>query len=305
MGLYINQISVIQSVKLLIAYLFCMIGVAAFAYLLNDYFDKENDETNNKINFFLKTNSNYFLLYIVVSLFIIAIPRLILPWDNLTMLLLFLLLISLIIYSIPIIRLKTKGIWGVIADSMYAYVISSSLTFYTFAIIMSYDEKSEYFIFGILVIWQFLIGIRSIILHQIEDYNNDLMSHNTWVVKVGVTKGEKLIKRILLPSEITMLIGSLIVISKYFILIIPFSILFWIHVFSKNRYIYKESRIIDYKQFVYTFLDDYYYQCFPVLILIFISIAHPHYTLLLLIHLLIFKNIIFNYLRYFKILLLK
>ena len=170
---------------------------------------------------------------------------------------------------------------------------------------MASNYEFDYSIFMILIIWQFIIGIRSIVFHQIKDYSNDKMFYDTWIVNIGVKKGKQLIKTYLLPFEIIMLIGSLIVISKYFILIIPFSVIFWILIIFKYKYIYKDYMMLDYKHVTYTFLDDYYQQCFPILILIFMIIANYHYVLLLLIHILLFKNIIINYLNDMKIILLK
>tara|TARA_B100001250_G_scaffold188793_1_gene162223 strand:- start:11762 stop:12610 length:849 start_codon:yes stop_codon:yes gene_type:complete len=282
-----------------------MIGVATFAYLINDFFDKKIDESSNKINIFRKINSKYFIPLIIISLFIIISPWRILPGDIISFILLSLLLILFIIYSAPVTRLKNKGIGGIILDALYAYGLSSLLTLYTFIIMLNSINNPDYFILYIIFIWQFLIGIRSIIFHQITDYKNDLEFNRTWTVKVGIKKSKKLIKIYLLPFEFIMLLGSLIIISQYFILIIPFSILFWINVLLKYKNYYKHPEKIDFKQFIYTFLDDYYYQCFPVLILIFMSTTNPNYILLLLIHLLLFKNIIFNYLRYLKIYIVK
>ena len=53
-GMHLNQIDIIKSIQLLFMYLVCMMGVASFAYIINDYFDKEEDRKSNKQNIFLK-----------------------------------------------------------------------------------------------------------------------------------------------------------------------------------------------------------------------------------------------------------
>jgi len=305
LGIHINNLHILQSIILLSAFLLCMIGVSAFAYLINDYFDQTIDKLYNKKNIFLTINPKYFSIYILTSLFAIVYPWTILPWNKNTLLLLSLLLSAFIIYSAPQTRIKNKGILGVFLDAIYAYLLSSYLTFYTFALIDRSHYDKNYYILCVIFLWQLSIGIRSIIFHQIKDYNNDLSHNNTWVVKIGINKALKILKTYILPLEITMLISSLFIISKYFILIIPFSIFFWILIILKYKYIFKQSLKWDYQNFTYIFLDDYYYQCYPTLILLFMSILNLDYAILLAIHIFLFKNIIFNYLNDLKNILIK
>ncbi|MBT3250866.1 MAG: UbiA family prenyltransferase [Candidatus Marinimicrobia bacterium] len=304
--IYLTRLTVARSVLMLLFYIIFMLGAASFAYLLNDYFDRESDEKVGKTNIFRKIDPEYFPIFVVISLAFALTPWLYLPINRYTILLLAFLFFLFTVYSIPSTRIKNKGFWGVIVDAMYAHAIWVLLTFYTFAVInVSYHEIDKRFLIAFFC-WQFVLGVRNITFHQIADYDNDLsVNGSTWVVRAGLETATKFVKYIILPLEFILFLNALLAMSKYFIIIIPVTIFFWIFTFIKRKYISKISSGIDYRQFAYTYLDEYYNQWFPTLILINMVINHRPYFVLLFAFLFLFRNIISTVLYEIRVLYFK
>ncbi len=73
-------------------------------------------------------------------------------------------------YSHPLIRLKTKPIFGIITDSIYSYVIPLLLLFVVYEIEITEPKYLAFLLFN------FSVGLRDILLHQKKDELNDLKS---------------------------------------------------------------------------------------------------------------------------------
>ena len=126
-------------------------------------------------------------------------------------------------------------------------------------IILTSNHKFDYSILVILIIWQFIIGIRSIMFHQIEDYNNDLMGNNTtWIVNIGLDKAHRILKTLIIPFEIILLVSSLVMMTKYFTFIIPLTILFWIFTIYRWHFKSNQSLKVNYRKFSYIYFGIYF-----------------------------------------------
>lgn len=88
-------------------------------------------------------------------------------------------------YSLPPIRFKERGIWGIIIGS----ATQRPAIFLIFiAIIWKWNWLS-----AVLMIWLFLGGVLGMLGHQIKDYQNDLKSRiQTFVVRHGQRKAIQL-----------------------------------------------------------------------------------------------------------------
>ena len=303
MCIYLNRLSVFRSLSLLFCYTIFMLGTASFAYLLNDYFDREGDQKVGKTNLFRKINPEYFPYFVFISLIFALIPWLYLPINKYTILLLVILFTLFCIYSIPATRIKDKGFWGILVDAMYAHAIWVLITFYTFAVInVSYQDIDKPFLISIFC-WQFILGIRNITFHQIADYDNDLaINSSTWIVRTGLPTGIQLVKYCILPLEMIFLTCVFIVMSKYFIIIIPSIIFFWIYTYIKRTSNFSKPEVLGFREFAYTYLDDYYNLWFPAIILLNMVINHRPYVVLLIVFIFLFRNIISTFLNEMRIL---
>lgn len=162
------------ALKLLPTYL--LVGISG--YFLNDLFDVKADELSNKFNITTILNK-YVLLFIILFFGLIGFYLLftISKQASLVLVFQFLLLLG---YSLPFIRLKEKGILGLITDAIYAHVIPGIILLYAL---------QEYIVIplslcSIFILFLFLLGLRDIAIHQFEDLEKDIQSNTkTFAVK--------------------------------------------------------------------------------------------------------------------------
>jgi 4-hydroxybenzoate polyprenyltransferase len=164
-------------------------GIGLFAYCINDWVDLPTDMKLNKKNMFLDFSISKRTAFLLFTVLLALTPWILLPYSKYTIYFLGLEFVLILIYSLPPIRLKTKGFLGALADSAYAYAIPASLAYYTFSLLaLSENRKIELDIL-ILFIWQLFSGLYNIAIHQMEDFSNDKQSlTNTWAIKIGKKK---------------------------------------------------------------------------------------------------------------------
>lgn len=172
-NIHINSI-LSTAIRLLPAYLF--IGISG--YFLNDLFDKKADELSNKFNI-TKIINKYVLLFLILIFGFIGYYLLFTISKKASIVLIFQFLL-LLGYSVPYIRLKEKGILGLITDAIYAHVIPGIILLY---ILQEYTAISISLWTGFIA-FTVLLGLRDIALHQLKDIENDKQSDTlTFAVK--------------------------------------------------------------------------------------------------------------------------
>jgi len=150
-------------------------SLASFGYMLNDYFDKSADRIVGKENLMglLKDRQQILILMIILCINLFSF----IPFYQHKFAIVFLLLsyLSSILYSAPPLRLKEKGISGVVCVSMAQRVFPIMIVFAIFE-----HFKFDTFIFALL---SFLIGVRWILVHQILDHERDIQANvKTFVI---------------------------------------------------------------------------------------------------------------------------
>jgi hypothetical protein len=139
---------------------------------MNDIKDYKDDLQNNKPNLFNKFSKFQSVLLVVIFISLSIFPWFYLPTDQSTFYLLAIELALLFyVYAFPPFRLKEKGFLGIITDALYAQVIPCLLAVYTFSKIANTTLHIK--LIALYTIWLLLVGIRNIIKHQIEDFEND------------------------------------------------------------------------------------------------------------------------------------
>ena len=164
-----------------IAYLYC---IYAYGYLLNVYADREADLKVQKTTFTRESKSMIRNWLIVLGMITLLTP---VYFQNVYILLLtFFGVTAATLYSMRPIRLKEKGLIGLLIAA-----ICQRLPFlFIMYIIPAVNFKLIIYLFGWLLIISFLIEIS----HQLSDHSNDLKTKtNTFVVMVGVEKTKAII----------------------------------------------------------------------------------------------------------------
>lgn len=276
-----------------------IIGVSGIGYLTNDLGDKKKDALISKEN--ATSNLSTVSLFILFLLFfaLTFLPWFYLYFNYISLVLLGLEIFLFFAYAFPPFRFKEKGIFGVITDSLYAHAIPALLATFTFYRMNQVFKSDIIYFTSTLLTWQFILGVRNIILHQLKDYDNDINSNTkTFVTNYGIEKSVLLVKKILLPFELISFLLFCSFLSFKFHLFAFLVITYWIYKIFNER---KNTPSFNYKDFAYKFLDDLYLQWLPLVALILLCIQYIAFTPIALLHLILFRSEVKTYLiNYFK-----
>ncbi len=265
------------------------IGIAGLGYILNDYKDLEDDIKNNKRNIFIQLNEKEKIIVIVLFLCLAGIPWLYFPFDIISALLILLELILFYIYAFPPLRLKEKGFWGILCDSLYAQVIPCSLAAYTFYKIQTPKQNFSIYFILIVLLWLFIIGIRNILIHQIDDFENDQNTKTkTFATNIGKKQTMKIVYNSILPLEIILFTILFYQLPQNGLFIIALYIIYCIAIFLINKEHFRKHFAHYVNQ---RLLNEFYEIYLPVLLLIIYYISGIHSLYIPIFHFVLFAPI--------------
>lgn len=192
-------------VRTLILFTIATIGIATFGYLMNDLTDIPQDQRSGAHNVLasMKPANRGCLFVLVLALGIT--PWLWLPINRFIIFLLVSEYLLFALYSVPPIRLKGRGAWGAIADSLYAYVITCLVAMSVFAEISNSSIHSLALLAGM---WLFAFGLNGIIKHQLLDSGRDQVDRiRTLAIALGWPQTLCLLRNTILPLNYLLLIA--------------------------------------------------------------------------------------------------
>lgn len=272
----------------ILASLSIIIGIAGIGYLTNDLGDKKKDQLIQKENVTSQISSLELIILFLVFLIFAISPWFYLPMNKWSVILFALQFVLFYTYAFPPFRFKEKGFFGVLIDALYAHLNPAILAAYTFYL---YTDKTfpQFFNFIIFLgAWQFLLGLRNIIFHQLKDYESDVLSGTkTFVIKFGKVRTEDLLKRFILPLELTSFIVLTVYLSHGLPILIPFIALYWLVIFFKMRTRFKDN---GFRELAYAYLDDLYIQWIPFVILATLVLYSLQFIPILILHFIIFRS---------------
>ncbi|MEH2236059.1 tetratricopeptide repeat protein [Nostoc sp.] len=280
---------VIQLILTVLALLFSISSVAAYGHIVNDIFDIEVDQRVGKNNSMAQFSSwQRLLLCILFAVTGFVLPTL-MNFGTLAIILLGINYLLPTLYSAPPLRLKEKGIWGIISDAAGAHAIPTLFVATTFLHLSASPQPQSIILTIAATAWSFCAGIRGIILHQLWDRENDLKSDvKTLVTKLNVEKVRFWISYIIFPTEILLLSLLVLVISRF----APILLLFFI--------LYLLSKTINIKLGLANAFDtapirkvniplhDFNEVWLPLALITLLSIREPFFFILLLLHIILF-----------------
>ncbi len=184
---YLLQIPFEKFIWLGAVSLVVIIGFASFGYLTNDWFDQEQDALAGKKNIFQGKSRFIRLCYFLIAFILIVVPWLVLPFNTKSIALIFIELSLFLIYSVPPIRLKEKNYFGLLVDALYAHAVPAYFALHTFQLAAGKSLPLYFVVF--LMLWQFFIGFRNIMIHQINDTEEDKKAGvRNWSAEIEVNK---------------------------------------------------------------------------------------------------------------------
>lgn len=273
-----------------------LVGIVGLGYFINDYFDLEADLKVGKSNIVQPLNGvqRFFLLSLLV--FMSLLPWMYLPFTAISFILLITELFLFLIYSVKPIRLKDRAEAGVITDALYAHAIPGLFAAYTF--LQLSNSASSLSVFGIVLFasWLFIMGLRNILIHQIDDHKNDLLTHtHTFATKYGVTASRAKIRRLLVPFELILFYGWCFVLHPLYHWIAFVFLVYTVYIYFREIVQFKTGKrsVVDIHEGGYDFLNaillnEFYEKWLPMIILILLSIEDMHWMLFLFIHIILF-----------------
>jgi 4-hydroxybenzoate polyprenyltransferase len=171
-------------VPLLLIFLY-ILCIGAFGYFVNDVFDKKADVKSGKPIKSVKLSRVASIAIPLILLSVATIPFVfIFSAPQHYLLLVGIHVLLLFTYSVPYIKIKAS-ILGLFWDALYSYVMPALITV---AIVRQCCIIPDITPFrtALPIIWLSLLGLRSILNHQIADYEYDVKSGiHTFVVSVG------------------------------------------------------------------------------------------------------------------------
>ncbi len=277
--------------RLVVSFFIALISISVFGYLFNDLCDVESDKKAGKKN--ALGQFPFAARLIIVSLPLLAGFA---AWydigaQTIANILFGLQILALVLYSLPPVRLKERGVLGVFADAFYGHINPVLITLFTFA--SGRIGIVEATLLSVLLLCITLKGIRNILLHQLDDRKNDKRAGiQTFVVRNGAYPtllfvNNLLIFEILVTVLLALTFGA--VYPPFFLWTLLFFIITYFK-FSGWKLRDLPKRQLKFK-FLY-FLNDYYEGWVPVFFLIMLCIVQPQLSFLLILHLILFPGFV-------------
>jgi 4-hydroxybenzoate polyprenyltransferase len=278
-------------------YLLATVAIAGFGHVLLDAFDVEEDRLLGKPNLWSPLSSFKRMLLLSTLIVLSWLPWRAIPGGKLTLVLIGAEFVMFVLYAMPPLRLKERGFPGIAADAMYAHVLPLLWTWVTFSAIA--DSTAPPWFPVVAASWAFLVGTRHLLQHQVINHDDDERAGaRTFVVRHGVAATLELAAHTLLPLEVVtfaFLLG-VITVTTPLVALAFFAYAVWQITKVRRGWL---SRVDvfgavtdgDKVAVIGTLvMSRFYERWMPVVLLLALSIQQPAYLLLLVIHVLVFRE---------------
>ncbi len=113
------------------------------------------------------------------------------------------------LYSVPPMRLKSRAGWGILAIALGESLLPNLLAVLVVGAGAARPVPSLWI--ALVGIWSFLVGLRSILWHQLRDHDSDREAGVvTFAVQAAPQRVRRLVRWVLFPLECAALLGLLI-----------------------------------------------------------------------------------------------
>ncbi|MDY6782551.1 MAG: tetratricopeptide repeat protein [Cyanobacteriota bacterium] len=186
-------------------------SVAAYGYLLNDICDIEADQKANKPNAAANLQPWQRLLLCLLFISTGFVAPLLAHLGTVPLALLAANYLLPTLYSVPPLRLKERGIWGLFSDAAGAHLVPTLFVATAFLSQTPDPPRNALIFTGLAAAYAFFVGLRAILLHQLWDRDNDINSGiSTFATQFQPESVRFWINRLVFPVEIA-LFGSVAV----------------------------------------------------------------------------------------------
>ncbi|TWF45273.1 4-hydroxybenzoate polyprenyltransferase [Chitinophaga polysaccharea] len=283
-----NNGSLFKSITGILIVLSSLIVGAIYVSIINDVTDIAIDNQAGKYNYMARLPASFRIMIPLccvlggiafMCFFYPDIPSLL--WYGLSW-------IAFSLYSFPPVRLKERGILGVLADAGGAHLFPTCLMVAAVSYFMHW--KVEFYWFMIVAVWALALGLRGILWHQFRDRNNDLLTGvNTYATSINPQQF-KYWQRVILVFEVLALF--IILLMLHYWMVGTGLLLYLVWSLLQYKLSGRKPVIIQsvYNSNTLLVMTTYYQVFFPLSLLIKFAIDQPAGWWVLMLHLLLFSR---------------
>jgi 4-hydroxybenzoate polyprenyltransferase len=281
----IFNISLISLWSTLLFLLVALVIGASYANVINNLCDQEEDQIGGKANYFIGRSN----IFIALSMIGCIVPGLIISGLLIQVPLALCIYIGnwilFTVYSLPPIRLKNRSFLGGLAIAVGESLVPQMLAIF---LVTSNTDKPVLAIWLTTIsIWAFASGFRSILWHQILDFENDhLAGINTFAVHASIQTLQRIGKWVVFPIEFVSFIVILVVANNIFNWI--FLCLYFVTEWLRYYFWQLDIVIVQPTNNSRLILFEYYDVFYPLGFLVLSICKHPENLIFLTIHLLLY-----------------
>jgi 1,4-dihydroxy-2-naphthoate octaprenyltransferase len=309
----INDANLFKSAIWILFLLLSLVTGATYVSVINDLTDAADDVKAGKNNNMPLHAKKLRWLMLIVCVLLGGVFMYFFYPDTFSFVLYIMSWVVFSLYSFPPVRLKIRGLWGVVADASGAHLFPTCLVVTS----MSYFLQCKISLVWMIAVavWALALGLRGILWHQLRDRDTDiLVGINTYASKIAPQQ-LKHKEKILISFEILAFAIILIVINA--MIVILFFCLYLIFIVVRYKLFNTRLTILEspgdgnYR----LVMTEYYQIFFPVSLLLKFSFYQPKAWIILVIHILLFLSYLLenfrpflsfkSYQKYVKIILVK
>lgn len=289
-----------QEIFLVIFLLLGVISIAVFASLINNYFDQEDDFIAGKENKMNNLSQNYQFIVLASAVLVGIIYSTFLFPNFYALVFYWLSWICFYIYSCRQFRLKEKTYLGVIFDGLGSQFFP---TLFIFSFLYKGDiENHLIWIISGSVWMTFSFGMRSLIIHQYDDYENDMKAGvNTFVNNTDLLSRNIFQRFVLLIEVLSFMVFIWALNWQIFVLPILIYVLLLVVLkanFNIKFYFFEPLQ----NQKSRSLFFDFYITILPFALLGLLTFKNHQNGILLLVSILLFNvPTLFNVIKFFKL----
>jgi 4-hydroxybenzoate polyprenyltransferase len=205
-----------DAVRLLACALFSVCCVAIYGHVVNDLFDLDADRHAGKANRLARIRPVHRALVTGASLIAGFLPALVTHYSTAAITVLALNYLWPTIYSLPITRLKERGLLGVACDALGSHITP---TVFVLTLASSVPATTSPRLSGfdlVATAWAGVLGFKGILHHQTADRDNDIRSGVvTFATRMPVEAVQRFLTRFNVLVELPVSALLTIVVASY------------------------------------------------------------------------------------------
>ncbi len=288
---------------LLLLILAIVIG-AVYVSIINDITDIDEDISAGKINRMLQFKPVQRSLLIACCLTAGSFAGYLLYPDRLSLLCYAMPWLSFSLYSIPPVRLKNRGFWGVLADAAGSHLFPCS--FIILAMSYHLHHQVDLVWLGSVATWSLVWGFRGILWHQFYDRDRDLEAGvNTYASQLS-PEAFRIHEIILMAIEFLAILLILVIIAQP--VTYMFMLVYLVYTLARSRLLGVDFVFITIRQNTryQIFMNDYYCFFLPASLILSVITQQSYAWLVLILQIILFistpKNTGLEVFRMFRVL---